>query len=343
MKLTTARLLELAELGLSDTAFRVYLSALARMAETGAEGLALPALENLPGLPRNRKALGKAISELIERGLAGDDPGGVVHFVGNHGARSDLSAKRAEAGRKGGFASGERRRLLSDGVPEEVKRRARADLTLAVKSGALVRLPCTVCGAEDSHGHHHDYSKPLDVTWLCPAHHAQEHEALMKQIASSKTKQVLEANASPGTKQATDPSSPLVLSSPDSLSSPLSASSLFQPDFCSESSGTRPESKPARGAKSGARQRFVPDDWKVKARHRELASELRADLAGEEMKFREHEFKDPKQDFDRAFSRWLRRSVEFKATGVRASPGGGSTVPMLMARVQRLEAEGEGS
>jgi hypothetical protein len=274
MKLTTARLLELAELGLSDTAFRVYLSALARMAETGAEGLMLPALENLPGLPRNRKALLKAVSELVERGLAGDDPGGVVHFVALAG---DVSSKRAAAGRLGGLAKASKRVASASGVPP------------SLPGGLPEQLP-----------------------------------------AASQV-------------DATDPSSPLVLSSPDSLSSPLSASSLFQPDFCSESSGTRPESKPARGAKSGARQRFVPDDWKVKARHRELASELRADLAGEEMKFREHEFKDPKQDFDRAFSRWLRRSVEFKATGVRASPGGGSTVPMLMARVQRLEAEGEGS
>jgi hypothetical protein len=274
MKLTTARLLELAELGLSDTALRVYLTAHARIAETGIQDLSEAVLMNLPGLPRNPKVLGKAIVELHGKGLVLALDDGVATFPI---PTSDVAAKRAAAGRLGGLAKASKRVASASGVPP------------SLLGGLPEQLP-----------------------------------------AASQA-------------DATDPSSPLVLSSPDSLSSPLSASSLFQPDFCSESSGTRPESKPARGAKSGARQRFVPDDWKVKARHRELASELRADLAGEEMKFREHEFKDPKQDFDRAFSRWLRRSVEFKATGVRASPGGGSTVPMLMARVQRLEAEGEGS
>jgi hypothetical protein len=129
--------------------------------------------------------------------------------------------------------------------------------------------------------------------------------------------------------------------------SPLSSGSDSSPDSSSLlSSGSEgPVSKPAREPKPPKPRgwKVVPAEWVPNDDHRKRARELRVNFDEELQKFREHEFKDPKQDFDRAFSRWLRRSVEFKATGVRASPGGGSTVPMLMARVQRLEAEGEGS
>ncbi len=43
----------------------------------------------------------------------------------------------------------------------------------AVKSGALIKPSrCEQCGSERRlHAHHHDYSKPLEVTWLCvPCH-----------------------------------------------------------------------------------------------------------------------------------------------------------------------------
>jgi hypothetical protein len=53
---------------------------------------------------------------------------------------------------------------------------ARQAVHRAVKSGRLVRGPCEECGAtENVQGHHDDYSKPLDVRWLCPTCHAKEH------------------------------------------------------------------------------------------------------------------------------------------------------------------------
>lgn len=39
----------------------------------------------------------------------------------------------------------------------------------------LRRGPCEVCGAEKTDGHHDDYSKPLDVRWLCRLHHMEIH------------------------------------------------------------------------------------------------------------------------------------------------------------------------
>lgn len=52
---------------------------------------------------------------------------------------------------------------------------ARWKVRRAIASGRLVRLPCETCGATPAHGHHDDYSKPLDVRWLCPKHHREHH------------------------------------------------------------------------------------------------------------------------------------------------------------------------
>jgi hypothetical protein len=32
-----------------------------------------------------------------------------------------------------------------------------------------------VCGNAATHAHHDDYSKPLEVRWLCRAHHSEHH------------------------------------------------------------------------------------------------------------------------------------------------------------------------
>lgn len=54
---------------------------------------------------------------------------------------------------------------------------AHAAVSNAVKTGVLVPLPCEVCGTNEKvHAHHDDYSKQLDVRWLCAAHHAQWHD-----------------------------------------------------------------------------------------------------------------------------------------------------------------------
>lgn len=52
---------------------------------------------------------------------------------------------------------------------------ARQAVSDAIKKGSMVRFPCCVCGNPKSEGHHEDYAKPLDVTWLCRKHHAEHH------------------------------------------------------------------------------------------------------------------------------------------------------------------------
>jgi hypothetical protein len=49
----------------------------------------------------------------------------------------------------------------------------------AVRIGTLVRQPCERCGATGLiHAHHDDYSRTLEVIWLCPVHHRERHREL---------------------------------------------------------------------------------------------------------------------------------------------------------------------
>ena len=45
----------------------------------------------------------------------------------------------------------------------------------ALRNNKLEKKPCEVCGDPKSQAHHQDYSKPLDVIWLCHQHHVQWH------------------------------------------------------------------------------------------------------------------------------------------------------------------------
>lgn len=61
------------------------------------------------------------------------------------------------------------------------RRAAQIKLGNAIRDKRVEKLPCFICG-EKSEAHHPDYSTPLDVVWLCPAHHKQAH-ALAKKAA----------------------------------------------------------------------------------------------------------------------------------------------------------------
>ena len=57
------------------------------------------------------------------------------------------------------------------------KHSAHDKLHAAVKSGKIIKAKfCQVCHSESKlEGHHEDYSKPLDVIWMCDQCHKRRH------------------------------------------------------------------------------------------------------------------------------------------------------------------------
>ena len=59
------------------------------------------------------------------------------------------------------------------------KKAANVLLKRAVDRGDMERpINCPICGSGERtiHGHHDDYTKPLDVTWCCPKCHGEIHK-----------------------------------------------------------------------------------------------------------------------------------------------------------------------
>ena len=55
------------------------------------------------------------------------------------------------------------------------KRKAHHAVSNAIRDGKLQKGLCEVCGSSSVQAHHDDYSKPLDVRWLCIEHHNEVH------------------------------------------------------------------------------------------------------------------------------------------------------------------------
>lgn len=68
--------------------------------------------------------------------------------------------------------------VKADHARKPWKYRARNILNAAVRDGKVVKPSCcSRCGGVGRlHGHHHDYSKPLAVEWLCNPCHRAEHK-----------------------------------------------------------------------------------------------------------------------------------------------------------------------
>lgn len=61
-----------------------------------------------------------------------------------------------------------------------IKRSAHIAVDNAVRDRILIKPDnCERCGVNDSlHGHHEDYTKPLDVIWLCRSCHGKRHREI---------------------------------------------------------------------------------------------------------------------------------------------------------------------
>lgn len=59
------------------------------------------------------------------------------------------------------------------------KVRAAKIVARELMNGRIFKEPCEKCGSvKDLRAAHNDYSKPLDVTWLCRVHHAERHRVV---------------------------------------------------------------------------------------------------------------------------------------------------------------------
>jgi hypothetical protein len=58
--------------------------------------------------------------------------------------------------------------------PEKCK--ARQLVKNAIKSGKILRGKCVICNSENAEAHHEDYTKPLEIIWVCKTHHKEFHD-----------------------------------------------------------------------------------------------------------------------------------------------------------------------
>lgn len=68
-----------------------------------------------------------------------------------------------------------RARSMAYYTAHPLKSRANNAVSNAIRDGRLARNPCEVCGSSMAEAHHEDYSKPLEVRWLCRRHHMDRH------------------------------------------------------------------------------------------------------------------------------------------------------------------------
>lgn len=71
-----------------------------------------------------------------------------------------------------------RQRNNYPGFSDPLRKHARNLAQAAIRHGRITKKPCESCGEEKSQAHHDDYTKPLDVRFLCGPCHRAEHSAI---------------------------------------------------------------------------------------------------------------------------------------------------------------------
>ena len=70
----------------------------------------------------------------------------------------------------------ENRPKHSELTPEQrLKANCRAYTKVYIKRGKLIPQPCELCSNNKTEAHHSDYTKPLEVKWLCRTCHLNLH------------------------------------------------------------------------------------------------------------------------------------------------------------------------
>lgn len=69
-----------------------------------------------------------------------------------------------------------RKNYLTIGNNTKTKHYSRTYANTYLKRGKLEKKSCEICGDPNVEMHHNDYSKPLEVRWLCRKHHMDNHK-----------------------------------------------------------------------------------------------------------------------------------------------------------------------
>lgn len=91
----------------------------------------------------------------------------------NHDSTREYDRRRYRDNVKRRDATAKTSRAWNQKNPEAY--RAHYLVSNAIRDGRLKKEPCEICGENRVHAHHEDYSKPLEVRWLCVRHHAGLH------------------------------------------------------------------------------------------------------------------------------------------------------------------------
>ena len=100
------------------------------------------------------------------------------HYVRNGRSYEYYSCRRCSTARARAYRKTKsgKKSTSSSTKRYEKRNKEKARAWDAVQRAKLGKKPCAVCGSTKRiHWHHDDYSKPLDVIPLCPAHHKERH------------------------------------------------------------------------------------------------------------------------------------------------------------------------
>ena len=103
-----------------------------------------------------------------------------VHSIESMKKRLGLRMATRKGDRSGNFKDFDRnrwKRAYRKAHPEQ--RKVMKAVREAKDAGTLVQGVCAVCKSDKTVAHHEDYSKPLEVVWLCRKHHRHVHLGLI--------------------------------------------------------------------------------------------------------------------------------------------------------------------
>jgi hypothetical protein len=103
-------------------------------------------------------------------------------------SRRAANAKRARTEKAQESLNKSRKKWM---LLNQAKRNAHIKLGNAVRDGKIEKPEnCSICQSPSSriHGHHADYSKPLDVLWVCPRCHVALHKKPLGEFVPRRAK-----------------------------------------------------------------------------------------------------------------------------------------------------------